>query len=35
MTYFSLATPVRIFEQLPYRAVTSGTHIINAGSSPN
>ena len=35
MTYFSLATPVCIFEQLPYRAMSSGTHIMNAGSSPN
>ena len=35
MTCFSLATPVRIFEQLPYHAVTPGTRILNTGSSPN
>ena len=35
MTYFSLATPVCIFEQAPYRAMTQGTCIMNSGSSPN
>ena len=35
IAYFSLSTSVCIYEQVPYCAVTPGTHIFNTGSRPD